>query len=102
VPLLLLLEDGRLREAEDLLAQPWLQLQPLVADWRPELPAPEYAERGQEAAQRGHEAQLQLVAALRPDHVSQVSVLLDAVWGCLVAGPVVSVWPVPSAAAACC
>lgn len=72
VPVLLLLEDGRLREAMDVLEQPWLRLQPFVASWRPDLDLEEYGERGRGLAQAGHGAQVQLVQSLRPEHVSQV------------------------------
>ncbi len=71
VPLLLLLENGAVREAADVTEQPWWQLHSFVAAWRPDLDMEAWAAsmRGHAAHPQGIQRQLDAIATLCPADV---------------------------------
>jgi hypothetical protein len=71
VPVLLLLENGPMREAADLVQQPWFKLYHFLASWRPDVDMVGWANatKGLAAHPQAFERQLDAVAALCPAHM---------------------------------
>ncbi len=69
--MLLLIENGKLREAADAAEQPWFRLYHFIGSWRPELDMDGFALNGKvlAAQPRGFDRQLDAVGALCPPNV---------------------------------
>jgi hypothetical protein len=69
---LLLLENGPLREAADVVCQPWFKLYHFISTWRSDLDLEAWAHstKGLAAHPQGFQRQLDAIAALRPEHVA--------------------------------
>jgi len=72
VPVLLLLENSILREAADLVEQPWFKLYHFIASWRPDIDLSAWATsmKGLAAHPQGFERQLDAVSVLCPSHIA--------------------------------
>lgn len=72
VPVLLLLENSPLREAADVVCQPWFKLYHFIGTWRSDLDLDAWAHstKGLAAHPQGFQRQLDAIAALRPEHVA--------------------------------
>lgn len=72
VPILLLLENGPMREAADLVQQPWFKLFHFLAAWRPDIDMAAWANSTKQLAAhpQAFERQLDAVATLCPPHMS--------------------------------
>lgn len=72
VPALVVLENAAVREAADVVSQPWFKLYQLLAAWRPDADMPAWAlsAKGLAAHPQGFQRQLDAVAAMRPEHVT--------------------------------
>lgn len=75
VPVLVLFEDSRLREAADMMQQPWFKVFHFVQNWRRDLDMESYKEMGSTLALQGFNRQIEWLQSLCPDHVIQVSML---------------------------
>jgi hypothetical protein len=71
VPVLLLLENGPMREAADFVQQPWYKLYHFLVSWRPDVDMVAWANatKGLAAHPQAFERQLDAVAALCPAHM---------------------------------
>jgi hypothetical protein len=71
VPVLLLLENAPLREAADVVTQPWFKLYHFLSTWRSDLDMDAWAHstKGLAAHPQGFQRQLDGIAALRPEHI---------------------------------
>jgi hypothetical protein len=69
---LLLLENAPLREAADIVTQPWFKLYHFLSTWRSDIDmdAWVHSTKGLAAHPQGFQRQLDAVAALRPEHVA--------------------------------
>lgn len=72
VPAVVLLENSLLREAADLVVQPWFRLFHFLSSWRPDVDMAAWAHstKGLAAHPQGYARQLDAVAALCPAHMS--------------------------------
>lgn len=69
--MLLLLENAPLREAADVVTQPWFKLYHFLSTWRSDLDMAAWAHstKGLAAHPQGFQRQLDGIAALRPEHI---------------------------------
>lgn len=70
--MLLLLENAPLREAADVVSQPWFKLYSFLSTWRSDIDMEAWAHstKGLASHPQGFQRQLDAIAALRPEHVS--------------------------------
>lgn len=69
--MLLLLENAPLREAADIVSQPWFKLYHFLSTWRSDLDINTWSHsaKGLAAHPQGFQRQLDAIAALQPEHV---------------------------------